>query len=233
MYFTGIGTAVNSGAIILGTFIGLILKSGLPEMVEKILVQAVGLAVVVIGIQMALQTKNILICVVSLSIGAIIGEIIDIDNLFNRFGQWAGVKIAHGNASVGAKIATGFITASLLFCPGAMGVVGAIQDGLPHDATTLYAKALLDGIFSIIMGANLGIGVALSAVSVGIYQGAITLFSELLAPVATPAVLAEITSVGGIIVLGIGFNLLEITKIKIANIIPALIPAVVIAYYFG
>lgn len=233
MYFVGIGTAVNSGAIILGALIGVILKSGLPEKVEKLLVQAVGLTVAVIGIQMALQTKNILICVVSLSIGAIIGELIDIDNLFNRFGKWAGIKIANGDAAVGAKIATGFITASLLFCPGAMGIVGAIQDGLPHDATTLYAKALLDGIFSIIMGANLGIGVALSAVSVGVYQGAITLFSGFLAPIATVAILAEITSVGGVMVLGIGFNLLEITKIKIANLIPALVPAVVIAYYFG
>ena len=112
-----------------------------------------------------------------------------------------------------------------------MGVVGSIQDGLIGDANTLYAKALLDGIFSVVMAANLGIGVALSAVSVGVYQGAITLCAGLLEPVATPAVLAEITSVGGVMVFGIGLNLLEITKIKIPNMVPALIPAVILAYY--
>lgn len=231
MDFHGIGTAVNAAAIVVGALIGVILKAGLPERVEKTVVQAVGLSVVVIGLQMAFKTQNILICVVSLAIGAVLGELMDIDAQFNRFGQWAGMKIAHGDAAVGAKIAMGFITASLLFCPGAMGVVGSIQDGLIGDANTLYAKALLDGIFSVVMAANLGIGVALSAVSVGVYQGAITLCAGLLEPVATPAVLAEITSVGGVMVFGIGLNLLELTKIKIPNMVPALIPAVILAYY--
>lgn len=231
MNFTGIGTAANVLAIIAGALLGVILRRGLPERVEKILVEAISLAVVVIGIQMALKTQNILIAVVSLAIGAVVGEIIDINEWFNRFGKWAGDKIAHGDEAVGAKVALGFVTASLLFCPGAMAVIGAIQDGLANDAATLYAKAILDGIFAVVMAANLGIGVALSAVSVGIYQGTITLLAGVLEPIATPAVLAEITSVGGLMVFAIGLNLLKVTQIKVANLMPAVIPAIILAYW--
>lgn len=231
MNFTGIGTAANVLAIIAGALLGVILRRGLPERVEKILVEAISLAVVVIGIQMALKTQNILIAVVSLAIGAVVGEIIDINEGFNRFGKWAGDKIAHGDEAVGAKVALGFVTASLLFCPGAMAVIGAIQDGLANDAATLYAKAILDGIFAVVMAANLGIGVALSAVSVGIYQGTITLLAGVLEPIATPAVLAEITSVGGLMVFAIGLNLLKVTQIKVANLMPAVIPAIILAYW--
>lgn len=220
-------------AIIAGALLGVILRRGLPERVEKILVEAISLAVVVIGIQMALKTQNILIAVVSLAIGAVVGEIIDINEGFNRFGKWAGDKIAHGDEAVGAKVALGFVTASLLFCPGAMAVIGAIQDGLANDAATLYAKAILDGIFAVVMAANLGIGVALSAVSVGIYQGTITLLAGVLEPIATPAVLAEITSVGGLMVFAIGLNLLKVTQIKVANLMPAVIPAIILAYWLG
>lgn len=233
MNFTGIGTAANVLAIIAGALLGVILRRGLPERVEKILVEAISLAVVVIGIQMALKTQNILIAVVSLAIGAVVGEIIDINEGFNRFGKWAGDKIAHGDEAVGAKVALGFVTASLLFCPGAMAVIGAIQDGLANDAATLYAKAILDGIFAVVMAANLGIGVALSAVSVGIYQGTITLLAGVLEPIATPAVLAEITSVGGLMVFAIGLNLLKVTQIKVANLMPAVIPAIILAYWLG
>lgn len=231
MNFTGIGTAANVLAIIAGALLGVILRRGLPERVEKILVEAISLAVAVIGIQMALKTQNILIAVVSLAIGAVVGEIIDINEGFNRFGKWAGDKIAHGDEAVGAKVALGFVTASLLFCPGAMAVIGAIQDGLANDAATLYAKAILDGIFAVVMAANLGIGVALSAVSVGIYQGTITLLAGVLEPIATPAVLAEITSVGGLMVFAIGLNLLKVTQIKVANLMPAVIPAIILAYW--
>lgn len=233
MNFTGIGTVVNILTIIVGTLLGLILKRGLPERVEKILVEAVSLAVVVIGIQMAMKTQNILVCVISIAVGAVIGEIIDLNKWFDRFGKWAGDKIAHGNEAVGTKVALGFVTASLLFCPGAMAVIGAIQDGLAGDPTTLFAKSILDGIFAVVMGANLGVGVGLSAVSVGAYQGVITLAAGVLEPIAIPAVLAEITSVGGVMVLGIGLNLLKVTKIKVANLMPGVVPAIVLSYWLA
>lgn len=220
-------------AIIIGTIIGLIIKQGLPERVEKILIEAVSLIVVIIGVQMAFKTNNILICVVSLALGSIVGELVDINNLFDRFGKWAGEKISHGDQKIGAKIAAGFVAGSLLFCPGAMAVIGAIQDGLANEPTTLFTKAILDGIFAIIMAANLGIGVGLSAISVGIYQGIITLAAGILEPVATPAVLAEITSVGGVMVFGIGINLLKITEIKVANMMPAVVPAIILAWWLG
>jgi len=230
MNFPGIGTVANSAAIIVGGLLGLILRKGLPEKIEQTLIQAVGLTVTIIGLQMAFKTNNVLICVISMAIGTVIGGILDIDAGFNKLGKWAGQKISGGDERIGAKIAQGFINSSLLFCPGAMGVVGAIQDGLVGDPATLYAKALLDGIFSVIMGANLGAGVLLSSVSVGVYQGAITLFAGTLESITTPFVLAELTSVGGVMVFGIGLNLLGITKMKIANMVPAIVPAVILAY---
>lgn len=231
--FTGIGTVANAAAIVAGTVAGLVLRRGLPDKVEKTLKDAVSLAVVVIGVQMALKTTNALICVISLALGAIIGEFADLDKGFNYLGSQAGNFLAHGDASAGSRIAAGFVSASLLFCPGAMAVIGSIQDGLVGDPSTLFVKSLLDGIFSVVMAANLGVGVALSALSVGLYQGSITLLAGVLETVATPVVLAEITSVGGVMILGIGLNLLGLTKIKIANLVPGLIPAIVLAYYFG
>ena len=233
MNFPGIGTAANAGAIVLGSALGFLIRKGLPEKIENIMMQAVGLCVVVIGMGMALKSMNIIICVASMVIGGIVGELLDVDGAFNRFGAWVGDHLAKGDKSAGARLADGFVAASLLFCPGAMAVVGSIQDGLIGDPATLYAKSLLDGMTSIIFTANLGFGVALSAISVGVYQGAITLFAGLLEPIATPAVLAEITSTGGVMILGIGLNLLHITQIKIANLMPALVPAVILAYFFG
>lgn len=233
MNFSGIGTVANAVAIVIGTLLGVIIRKGLPEKIEKIMMDGVGLCVVVIGMQMALKSLNLVICIGSIVIGGIIGELLDVNGAFNRLGEWAGDKLAGGDKSAGAKIADGFVTASLLFCPGAMAVVGSIQDGLIGDPSTLYAKSMLDGITSIIFTANLGWGVALSAFSVGIYQGVITLFAGVFEPIATPAVLAEITSTGGVMILGIGLNLLHITKIKIANLMPALIPAVILAYFLG
>ena len=136
------------------------------------------------------------------------------------------------NDCVAARIAEGFVNASILFCTGAMAIVGSIQDGILGDHTTLFAKGTLDGIISMILSANVGIGVLFSAVSVGIYQGSITALAGVVEPYVTPQILAEVTAAGGVMIMAIGTNMLNVTKIRIANLLPGMIPAAILAMYF-
>ncbi len=228
----GLGTIMNCIAIVVGALVGVILKRGLPEKWQQTMMSGIALCIVIIGIQMAFKTNNIIITIVSLALGALCGEMIDIELRLQKLGDWVGAKVAKGDASVAAKIAEGFVSASILFCTGAMAIVGSIQDGLLADHTTLFAKATLDGIISLILGANLGIGVMLSAISVGIYQGSLTMLAGVVEPYVTPNVLAEITAAGGVMIMAIGTNMLQVTKIRIENMIPGLIPAAILAMYF-
>ena len=178
--------------------------------------------------QMALKTNNIVIVIFSIVIGSILGEIIDIEAVMNRIGEVLGKRIAGSNKSVAAEIAAGFVNASVLFCSGAMAIVGSIQDGLLGDHATLFAKATLDALISLVLTANLGVGVALSALSVGVYQGAITMLAGFIGPYITDAMLAEITGSGGVMIMAIGTNMLHLTKIRIGNMIPAMLVAALI-----
>lgn len=227
----GLGTIANSGAIVVGALCGVLLKKGLPQRWQETMMQAIAFCIVIIGVQMALKTTNIVITIFSLVIGAIIGESIDIDELMRRFSHWVGNKVARSE-SVAAEIAKGFVNASILFCTGAMAIVGSIQDGLAGDYTTLFAKATLDGLISLIMAANLGIGVALSAVSVAVYQGSITLMAGAIEGMLSQQILAELTAAGGIMIMAIGTNMLNLTKVRIANLLPGIIVSVVLAKYF-
>ena len=227
----GLGTIANSGAIVVGTLCGVMLKKGLPQRWQETMMQAIAFCIVIIGVQMALKTTNIVITIFSLVIGAIIGESIDIEELMRGFSLWVGNKVARSE-SVAAEIAKGFVNASILFCTGAMAIVGSIQDGLAGDYTTLFAKATLDGLISLIMAANLGIGVALSAVSVAVYQGSITLMAGAIEGMLSQQILAELTAAGGIMIMAIGTNMLELTKVRIANLLPGIIVSVVLAKYF-
>lgn len=227
----GLGTIANSGAIVVGALCGVMLKKGLPQRWQETMMQAIAFCIVIIGVQMALKTTNIVITIFSLVIGAIIGESIDIEELMRGFSLWVGNKVARSE-SVAAEIAKGFVNASILFCTGAMAIVGSIQDGLAGDYTTLFAKATLDGLISLIMAANLGIGVALSAVSVAVYQGSITLMAGAIEGMLSQQILAELTAAGGIMIMAIGTNMLELTKIRIANLLPGIIVSVVLAKYF-
>lgn len=227
----GLGTIANSGAIVVGALCGVMLKKGLPQRWQETMMQAIAFCIVIIGVQMALKTTNIVITIFSLVIGAIIGESIDIEELMRGFSLWVGNKVARSE-SVAAEIAKGFVNASILFCTGAMAIVGSIQDGLAGDYTTLFAKATLDGLISLIMAANLGIGVALSAVSVAVYQGSITLMAGAIEGMLSQQILAELTAAGGIMIMAIGTNMLELTKVRIANLLPGIIVSVVLAKYF-
>lgn len=228
----GLGTIVNVAAIIAGSLIGLIVKRGLPESWKQTIMSGIGLCIFVIGMQMALATANIIITVVSLVIGSMLGEWCAIEARLNQLGNWIGKKAASGEPGAAKQIAEGFISASLLFCIGAMAVVGSIQDGLAGDHKTLFAKGTLDCVIAVILSANLGVGVMLSAVSVGIYQGAITLLASFLEPFVTQAILTEITAAGGIMIMAIGTNMLELTKIRISNMLPGIVAAAFLAWYF-
>jgi len=224
------GTIVNVIAIFLGCSIGFILKSKFPEKIGKIIMQALGLASLLIGMQMALKTNNILLIIFSLVIGGIIGELIGIEEGLERLGEKIRSKFKGNTAS--ERFTEGFITASLLYCVGSMAIMGALKEGLSGNPDILYTKSLLDGVTSIAFTAAMGIGVLFSAISVFLYQGGITLLAQLIKDFLSPEVINEMTATGGILILGIGFGLLEIKKIKVGNLLPAILVAAILAAIF-
>jgi uncharacterized membrane protein YqgA involved in biofilm formation len=222
------GTLVNSGAILVGSLIGLSAGKRLPERMKRILMQTLGLAVVIIGLQMALAGREIIAVIGCLLLGAITGELIDVEKQVERIGEWLKARFR----SESSTFVEGFVTTSLLYLSGAMFIVGSIQDGTTGDAGTLYVKALLDGVASMAFASALGIGVAFSALSVLVVQGSITLLASQLLFLQDPRVLNAVTATGGILILAIGINILELKKIPVGNLLPALVYAVLWAMIF-
>ena len=216
-----LGTIVNSITVIIGCLVGLIVKGRLTEKISTTIMNGIALCVLYIGISGALDGRDTLIMIISIAIGALIGEIIDIDKWLNRLGYYLESKFKSDKDS-SISIAEGFITSSLLFCVGAMAIVGALESGLKGNHDTLFTKSILDGISSIIFTSSLGIGVIFSAVTVFIYQGSITLGAGLLSGVLSNSVITNMSAVGGLLIIGLGLNMLGITKIKIANLLPAI-----------
>ncbi len=231
------GSIVNGLAILAGTFLGMLLtrlasrfSSLLPsnsavlgERLQTIIMQGVALCVLYLGISGCLKGTNSLIAILSMVIGAVLGELLDLDLKMRHLGDWVQKKterLVHSSGS--ASISEGFVTASLLFCVGAMAIVGALQDGLVGDHSTLFAKSLLDGISSIVFGASLGFGVAFSAVAVFLYQGSISLLASFLQPLLSDVVIAEMTCVGSLLIIALSLNMLGMTKIKVMNLVPAI-----------
>jgi len=221
------GTIVNTGAIVAGGLIGLAAGRRIPERMKTILMQTLGLSTLLIGLQMALSTKEVIPIVGSLLLGALTGEILRIEDGLEYIGHWL-KKRAKSDSSTFVE---GFVTASLLYCTGAMVIVGAIQDGTTGNATTLYIKSMLDGVASIAFASTLGIGVLFSAVSVFLVQGFITLLASNLAFLQEPAVLTAINSTGGLLIVAIAINLLSVAKIRIGNLLPALVYAVLLTLW--
>lgn len=223
------GSIVNAVAVIAGTMLGILIKGKLSEKFKTTIMQALGLAVIIIGLSGTLsaifkvasngtlENNNIMTMIIFLVLGSIIGEAIDIEEKLNRFANFAQKKLpgSEGNFSVG------FVTATLLFCVGAMAIVGSLEEGLTGNADTLYAKSILDGTSSIIFSATLGIGVLFSSVPLLLYQGSITLLAGILKPLLTPDVINQMSLVGNILILGIGLNILKIRTIKVGNMLPA------------
>jgi len=222
------GVLVNTLAVILGSLLGLSLRRGIPEKITRAIMTAIGLCTLYLGISSALAGKNTIIAIVSLVLGAAFGTLLDIDGAIRRLGDRISHRLKRPEQP-GKAIGEGFITASLLFCVGSMALVGSLNAGLSSDYTMLFAKSMLDFVSSIMLAVSLGLGVLLSAAFVFTFQGAIVVLAQLLRPVLSVAAIAEMSCVGGILILAMGFNLLNITKIKVADLLPALIFAPLIA----
>ncbi len=224
-----LGPLVNGAAIIMGAIAGRIIR--LPEQFQQTIMQALGLAIMIIGISMGITTVNILIPIAALLLGSILGELCRIEVRVAQMGNL--LRRSLGDKKSAGDFTQGFLTATLVFCVGAMAVIGGLNSGLMGDHQILYAKSILDGMLSIFFATALGIGVAFSALPVFLYQGSIALLATSLAPLLSPAVLAEITATGGILILAIGLNLLGLTKIRVGNMLPAVIFAALIARYLA
>ena len=217
-----IGTLINCAAIIAGSLVGLLLRRGMKDSISKAVMQGVGMSVILIGVTGAIETQNTLLVILSMVVGGVLGAWIDIDSRMNRLGAWAQRKLTKGD-DANNTFAKGFVTASLVYCVGAMAVVGALDSGIRGDHSTLIAKAALDGITAIIFTSSLGIGVMLSAVPVLIYQGSIALLGTAVAPLLSDVVVTEMSAVGGLLIMGIGINMLLDSEIKVANLLPAIL----------
>ncbi|SES41084.1 DUF554 domain-containing protein [Psychrobacillus sp. OK032] len=220
-----LGTLVNALLIIIGAIAGRLLK-GIPENMKQTVMGAIGIVVTVLGIQMGFESSNFVLIIICIVFGAVIGEWIDLDKWLNRLGQFIEKKFG-AKASQGGNIAQGFVTSTLIFVIGAMGVLGALNSGLQNDHELLISKGIIDGFTAIILSATLGIGVLLSAIPVTIYQGVIALFATQITKVIPEAALElflqEMTATGGIMIIAIGLNLLGLTNIRVANLLPSLV----------
>lgn len=224
------GSVINAIAIVVGALLGAAVR--FPHRVQQTIMHALSLAIIIIGISMGLESGNILIPIGALVIGSIIGETLKIEDRIAKLGQnlQKYTKPKTGKTADG-NFTQGFLTATLVYCVGAMAIIGSLNSGLHGDHQVLYAKSMLDGISAILFSASLGIGVAFSAGPVFLYQGAIALLAKFLAPALSTPVLQELTATGGILILGIGLNMLNLTKIAVGNMLPAIVIALLLATY--
>jgi hypothetical protein len=223
-----IGTIANSLAIIVGSSLGIIFHREFPQKIKAIIFEAIGLSIIIIGIQMALKVEDLLVFIFSILIGGIIGEAIDLEKHFENFGNLLKEKIGSENK----RFTHGFLTSSLLFCVGSMAIVGSLNDGLRGDHSLLFTKSILDGFTSLALASTYGIGVLFSFIPILLYQGGITILSVQLQGLLSNLLVAQLTAVGGVLILGLGINLLEIKKIKITNLLPSLLIVIILSLIF-
>lgn len=224
-----VGTIVNTVAILGGGIIGLIIGRRFPEGMRNLVFQGLGLCVLIIGIQMALKFTNPLLMIFSILLGGVTGEILRLEQFFASLGDR--VKRLVGSSS--SMFTDGMITASLLYCVGSMAILGSFDEGLRGDPTLLFTKSMLDGFASIALASTYGIGVLFSAVPLFLYQFSLTMFASMFREVITPGLVNELTAVGGLLIIGIGINLMKLTYIRISNLLPALGFIVVLALIFA
>lgn len=226
------GVIVNTLTVIIGSLVGMIFRKGIPAKVTDAVMKGLGLCTIYIGIDGALAGENVLIVIASMVVGSIIGTLLDIDGGINWLGSWVEKKFSRGKDGQ-VSIAEGFVTASLLFCVGAMTINGSLNAGISGDNSLLYTKATLDLFSSSMLAASLGVGVLFAAVFVFGFQGILVLMAGFLAPVLNEAAIAEMTCAGSLIIIAIGTNLIGITKIKVANYLPAIALAPVFCMVVG
>lgn len=226
-----ISPIVNALAVIAGSLLGLLLKKGIPERISDMVMKALGLCTLYIGINGALKGENTLLLILSMVFGAILGEALDLDAKLLALGRFVEGKFKRKDGK-NLSFAEGFVSATLLFCVGAMAIVGSLQSGLTGNHETIFAKSVLDFAASIIFASTFGIGVAFAAVPVLVYQGAIVLLSTWVAPFLTDGVIAEMTSVGSLLIIALALNILGVTKFKVMNFIPAVFLPLVLYWLF-
>ena len=227
-----IGTLLNIATVLLGGGLGTLLGDRLPQPIRETVMHGVGLVTLVVGMQLTFETQNILIALLSVVIGGILGEWWRISAGLDRASEWLRERVARrlGERRMG-RFSEGFITASLVFCVGPMTILGSIQDGLSGDFSLLSIKSVLDGFTAMALGSSLGVGVLFSVVTLLIYQGGLTLLAGVADQLLTEPMIAEMTATGGVLILAIGLLLLDIRRIRVANLLPALLiaPAIVAA----
>lgn len=218
-------TIINVIVVIIGSLIGILLQNGIKDKYKITMTDGIGLAVLLIGITGATQSNNIILVIISLVLGGLIGELIGIEDRLDKLGDNMGNRFGKADSN----FSKGFVTASLMFCVGAMAIVGSLEAGLLGNYQTIYAKSILDGISAVIFASTLGIGVAFAAIPVFVYQGSITMLAFYLKDILTDTVVLEMSAVGGVLIIAIGINILGLKKIKVGNMLPAIF--IPIVYY--
>ncbi len=222
------GTIVNVASICAGALIGRYAGRLIPARIRQTVMSGLGLTVLLIGLQLALQSRQPMIVIGSLIVGGIIGELLQIEARLESFGNWL-----QGRFAGAGNVAEGFVAASLLYCVGAMAIMGSLQDGFSGTPTILYAKAALDGVASIALASTLGIGVLFSALPVAMYQGSITVAAESAKSILTETVILEMNAVGGLLIVAIGLDLIGIKRLPVGNMLPSVFVAVGLVWLFG
>jgi uncharacterized membrane protein YqgA involved in biofilm formation len=223
-----IGTIANALAIIAGGVIGLLFKNAIPEKISQALLKVTGLAVIAIGINLMLAGENFTLLIISLVVGTVIGEAIDIEGKLDKFGAFIESKMKNR----GGNVALGFVTCTLVYCVGSMAIVGSIQSGLTGNHEILFSKAVLDGITAVTFAATMGAGVVLSGISVLFYQGIITMLASFMQPLLSPVVVSEMTAIGGVIIMGIGLNFIIANRMKVGNFLPSIFIPIIYYLFF-
>jgi len=216
-----LGTIVNSLAIIAGSLLGLFFSRGISDNYKEIILSAIGLSVVLIGIKSALVSDSLMVIIFSLIIGSLIGETMKIEKKLEQLGNILETRVAARSGDSGS-FTRGFVTSSLVFCVGSMAIVGSLESGLTGNHQTLFAKSVLDGVTSIIFASTLGIGVMFSSFAVFLYQGAVTLTAIYMKNFLVAETVQQMSSVGGMLIVAIGLNIMKITTIRVGNMIPAI-----------
>lgn len=199
----------------------------MPERMRNTIMQGLGLAILLIGLQMSLQSQEILVVVISMVLGGLTGELLNIEGWLDRLGRWVDIKVGGATGEAGKA----FVTTSLIYCVGAMAIMGSLEAGLNNNHQILFTKAALDGVSAALFASTMGLGVAFSALPVFVYQGSITLLAASLKGLLSPAAVLEMSATGGLLIVGIGINILGIKEIKVGNLLPAVFYALPLAYW--
>ncbi len=223
-----LGTLINAGTVIIGSSVGLLIHSRLPRRITAIVFQGIGLFTLFLGITMAMKTGNFLVMIFSIVLGGVAGELLDIDGRMTRMSEYLKKKIRLKSE----RFSEGLVTAFLIFCMGSMSILGPIEEGLGKPPNILLAKSVLDAFSSMALAASLGVGVAFSVIPLVIYQGGITLFASYVQGFFTNVLINELTAVGGLLLIGLGIDILEIKRLKILNMLPSLVIVVMLTYFF-